>query len=162
SAQLRVSVPIFLGLARERQVEQARAAADDARHQRRAAELRLRTEVQAAHGALVTAYRTALLQERNRQAADEALRLARERYRLGAASFLELSEAETAKARADREHLTALYGFHEALASLERASGTRLRETVSTPTPPPDEDGERGGADGSSGSGAAGQQENGR
>lgn len=141
SAQLRVSVPLFTGLARERQLEQARAAADDARHQRRAAELRLRTEVQAAHGALVTAYRTALLQERNRQAADEALRLARERYRLGAASFLELSEAETAKARADREHLAALYRFHDELARLERASGTRLREEVSPTTPPPDDGG---------------------
>ncbi len=84
--------------------------------------------MQAAYGALVTAYRRVTIEERNREAADEQLRLARERYRLGAASFLELSDAETIKAQADREHLAALYGFHEALAGLERATGQRLRD----------------------------------
>jgi outer membrane protein len=141
SAQLQISVPLFTGFAREREVEEARASAEDARHRLRAAELRLRTEVQAAHGTLLSAYRRVRLEERNREAADEQLRLATERYRLGAASFLELSEAETAKARADREHLAALYRFHDELARLERASGTRLREEVSPTTPPPDDGG---------------------
>jgi len=141
AAQLVVSVPLFTGFAREREVEEARAAAEDARHRRRAAELRLRTEVQAAHGTLVSAYRRVRLEERNREAADEQLRLATERYRLGVASFLELSEAETIKARADRAYLDALYGFHEALAALERATGSRLREEQPAPEPqPPPED----------------------
>src|SRR5690606_28064272 len=137
TAGINISVPVFTGFSRERQIEQARASAEDARHRRRAAELKLRAEVQAAHGALVTAYRTTLLQERNREAAEEALRLARERYRLGAAAFLELSEAETAKAQADRAYLDALYGFHEALAGLEHASGQRLRQEEA-PRPEPD------------------------
>jgi outer membrane protein len=135
TAQLEVSVPLFTGFARERQVEEARAAAEDARHRLRAAELRLRTEVLAAHGTLVSAYRRVRLEERNREAADEQLRLAAERYRLGVASFLELSEAETIKARADRAYLDALYGFHEALAALERATGTRLRDQRPAPEP---------------------------
>jgi len=139
-AGISISVPVFTGFSRERQIEQARAAAEDARYRRRAAELKLRADVQAAYGALVTAYRTTLLQERNRQAAEEALRLARERYRLGAAAFLELSEAETAKAQADRAYLDALYGFHEALAGLERASGQRLRPETPAPGPDPDDD----------------------
>jgi len=140
TAGLTISVPIFTGFARERQIEQARAAAEDARYRRRAAELKLRTDVQAAYGALVTAYRRTLLEDRNRQAADDALRLARERYRLGAAAFLELSEAETAKAQADRAYLDALYGFHQALSELERASGQRLREAAPAPEPGPDGD----------------------
>ncbi|HEY8469846.1 MAG TPA: hypothetical protein VIL18_09395, partial [Longimicrobiales bacterium] len=55
--------------------------------------------------------------------------------------FLELSEAETIKARADRAYLDALYGFHEALAALERATGTRLREASPAPEPqaPPED-----------------------
>jgi outer membrane protein TolC len=54
--------------------------------------------------------------------------MARERYRLGAASFIELQDAETVKARADRAHLTAVYSFHEALAALETAVGRPLRQ----------------------------------
>ena len=149
TAGINISVPVFTGFSRERQIEQARASAEDARHRRRAAELKLRAEVQAAHGALVTAYRTTLLQERNREAAEEALRLARERYRLGAAAFLELSEAETAKAQADRAYLDALYGFHEALAGLEHASGQRLRqEEAPRPEPDPEDNGAEPANDG--------------
>jgi len=140
TAGITVSVPVFTGLSRARQIEQAQAAAEDARYERRAAELRLRADVQEAYGTLVTAYRRTLLEERNREAAEEALRLARERYRLGAAAFLELSEAETAKAQADRAYLDALYGFHEALAALERASGQRLRPEAPAPGPEQEEE----------------------
>ena len=45
---------------------------------------------------------------------------------MGAANFLELKDAETLKARADRAYLDALYGYHEALAALEAASGRQL------------------------------------
>ncbi|NIP82688.1 MAG: hypothetical protein GWM90_27100, partial [Gemmatimonadetes bacterium] len=48
------------------------------------------------------------------------------RYRLGAASFLELMEAETLKARADREYLLGVYAFQEALTALEAAVGQDL------------------------------------
>lgn len=159
TAGITVSVPVFTGFSRERQIEQARAAAEDARYQRRAAELRLRADVQAAYGALVTAYRRTLLEDRNRQAAEEALRLARERYRLGAAAFLELSEAETAKAQADRAYLDALYGFHDALAGLERASGQRLREEAPTPGPGPEEQ-EEGASEPAEGGAGASQEQN--
>jgi outer membrane protein TolC len=68
------------------------------------------------------------LEERNRALSDEQLRLARERYRIGASSFLDLQEAETVKARADRAYLAAVYSYHEALAGLENAVGRPLRE----------------------------------
>jgi outer membrane protein len=126
--QLRVSLPIFQGLTRERNIEAAKVAAQDARYRVRGEELRLRTEVATAFLDARTAERAVALEERNRQLADEQLRLARERYRLGASSFLDLQEAETAKARADREHLNAIYAYHEALAGLEAAVGRPLRE----------------------------------
>lgn len=126
--QLRFSLPIFQGLARERQIEAAKVAAQDAAYQVRGEELRLRTEVATALLNARTAQRTVALEARNRSLADEQLRLERERYRVGASSFLDLREAETAKARADRAHLVAVYSFHEALAGLENAVGRPLRE----------------------------------
>jgi len=128
SFSARVSIPIFNGFARERQLETARATADDARHRRRAAELQQEAGVATAYLNLTAAYRAVGIEERNAEAAAEQLQLERERYRLGAGTFLELSQAETVKARADRDYLNALYRFHESLAALEAAVGQRLRQ----------------------------------
>lgn len=127
SASLTISLPIFNGFARERRVEAARVAADDARLRLRAEELRLKTQVATAHSSLEAAYRAVTLEERNRELAAEQLELARERYRVGAITFVDLTDAETRKSRADREYLSAVYAFHEALAALETAVGQNLR-----------------------------------
>lgn len=128
SLQLTVSLPVFQGFTRERQIEEAKAFAADARHRLNGEELRVRTEVSTAYLDAVTAEQSVELEERNRQLASEQLEMARERYRLGAASFIELQDAETVKARADRAYLTAVYSFHEALAALETAVGRPLRQ----------------------------------
>ena len=127
SASLRISLPIFQGFNRELQVEQAKVAAADARHRSRAEELRLKTEIASAYLNVQTARQSVALEERNRELAAEQLLLARERYRVGVASFLELQEAETIRARADRAYLIALYSFHESIAALETAAGKNLR-----------------------------------
>lgn len=126
SLSLGISVPIFQGLSRQHQVESASAQADDARYRVRSEELRIRAEVETAHLNLEAAYRAYGLEERNRSLAEAQLRLARERYRVGATSFLELMEAETVMARADRAYLLAIYAFQEALAALEAAVGQDL------------------------------------
>jgi outer membrane protein len=125
--QMQLRLPLFNGLSRERQVETARIQRDDAALRLRAEELRLKADATAAYNAVETARQTVALEERNRSVADDQLRLARERYRVGAASFLELRDAETIKARADRSYLVALYSYHEGLAALEAAVGTQLR-----------------------------------
>jgi outer membrane protein len=132
-----VSVPIFQGFSRQRQVEQAVGFAKDAEHSRRAEELRLRREVTEAHGILSSAYRIVRIEERNRALAEERLEAARQRYAIGAApsagsavvgsSFLELLDAQTSMATAERDYLNAVYGFHQALARLEAATGRSLR-----------------------------------
>ena len=127
SVSLAVSLPVFDGFSRERQVEEAKVAAQDARYLRRAEELRVRMEISTAHNDVVTARQRIELEERNGALADDQLRLARERYRLGAGTFLELREAETVKARADRAHLSSLYQFHVSLAALEATVGQPLR-----------------------------------
>ncbi len=59
--------------------------------------------------------------------ANEQLELAQERYRFGASSFLELLEAQSSVAEAERDFLNARYRFHGALWALEAAVGERLR-----------------------------------
>ncbi|HEX7117332.1 MAG TPA: TolC family protein [Longimicrobiales bacterium] len=127
TATLSVSLPVFNGFTRERRVEAARVAAEDARLRVRAEELRLKTEVASAHATLQAAYRAVTLESRNRELAGEQLELARERYRVGAITFVDLTDAETRKSRADRAYLNAVYAFHEALAALETAVGQNLR-----------------------------------
>ena len=126
-ASLQISLPIFQGFTRERNIEVARAASLDAQHRARGEELRIKTEVGTAFLNLKTAQQSVVLETRNRELADEQLRLARERYRLGAAAFLELQDAVTIKARADRAYLVAIYQFHENMAALEAAVGRNLR-----------------------------------
>ena len=60
-------------------------------------------------------------------ASAEQLELQQERYRLGAGSILELTQAQAGKARADQAHLAAVYAFHENLVALENAVGRSLR-----------------------------------
>lgn len=126
SLSLGISVPVFQGLSRQHQVEAAGAQAEDARYRLRSEELRVRAEVETAHLNLAAAYRAYVLEQRNHALAEDQLRLARERYRVGATSFLELMEAETVMARADRAYLMANYAFQESLAALEAAVGQDL------------------------------------
>jgi outer membrane protein len=125
-----ISLPIFDGFTRERQVQAARAQAEDAKFNRRAEELTRRTEVTANLLALRAAYRTVQLEERNATTAGEQLELSSEMYRLGAGSILELTTAQESKVRADQAHLAAIYTFHETLAALEAATGEPLRTTA--------------------------------
>jgi outer membrane protein len=127
SVGVTVSIPIWDGFTRERQLQTARVAADDAKHRLRGEELSRRTLVATSLLGLQTAYRTVGIEERNAARAGESLELARERYRLGAGSILELTQAQEQKVRADQAHLAAVYTFHETLAALEAAVGRPLR-----------------------------------
>lgn len=127
SASLTVSLPIFQGLRRQREVEAARIQEEDLRFQIRDQELALKADLASGLANLRTAYESARIEEENQVWADEQLRLAQERYRLGAATFLELVEAETVKAQADRDRIAAIFAYHDALASLEALVGATLR-----------------------------------
>ena len=130
TASARISLPIFQGFRRQAQIEEAQVLADDARYALRAQELQLTADVITAHRTLETAYQAVQIEARNRELADLQLELAQERYRLGALSYIDLSEATTLKARADRAYLASVYTFHQALAALEAAIGRPLTTSL--------------------------------
>ena len=127
SLGMSISIPVFQGLGRQRELESARAVLNDNRYRIREQELALRADIEARTAIVRTAYESALIEERNQTLADEQLRLAQERYRLGFSNFIELVEAETVKFRADRERVLAIFTYHDAIADLEAVVGTPLR-----------------------------------
>jgi outer membrane protein len=127
SVSMSVSIPVFNSFGRERQIAQAEASLKDAEHQRRAEELRLSTSVGESLDGLQVAYRVVAIEERNREVAAERLSLASQRYAIGAASILELMDAETSMSTAESGYLNAVYQFHQALVALEASTGLSLR-----------------------------------
>jgi outer membrane protein len=127
SLNLSVSLPVFQGFSRQRQVEQAEAAADDASHLRRQEELRLRTAVTQSVDNLQSAFRQVQIEERNQDLATQRLTEARQRYEVGNTSILELMDAQTSLTTAQRDYLIAVYNFHQSLVALQAATGRTLR-----------------------------------
>ena len=126
-AGVSVSLPIFTGGQRSRQIEESRVAAEDARLAVRSLELRLNADIAAATLTLRTAYRTAQLQEQVAQKAAEELRLAQERFRYGAANSIDVTDAQASLAQAEQARIDAVYAFHKSLAALEALIGQPLR-----------------------------------
>ena len=126
-ASMTISLPLFDGLSRERRIEEARVAQNDARLSVTALEQRLTADVRGGLLSLRTAYRTAALQRQVAENAAEELRMARERFRLGAATSLEVTDAQTRLAEAERAVIDAVYTYHKSLAALEALVGRTLR-----------------------------------
>jgi len=127
TASLSLSLPIFNGWQRERQVEEARVQQDNARLAVRGQELKLRTDLGSALLNLQTAYSTAQLQAQVVDKATEELRLAQERFRFGVASSVEVTDAQTSLAQAEQARIDAIYNYHKSLAALEALVGRPLR-----------------------------------
>jgi len=127
-ASLFLSLPLFNGYSRERQVEEARVQAEDADLAVRSQELKLRADLGAALLSTQTAFRTAQLQDQVVERATEELRLAQERFRFGVASSVEVTDAQTSLAEAERARIDAVYNYHKSLAALEALVGRPLRQ----------------------------------
>ena len=127
SASVGISLPIFTQFSRPLQIAQASARSEDAAESVRARELLVRTAVSENYYALDAAYTAIAIQENNRTAAQEGLRLATERYRVGSGSFFELLDAQLAAQQAEADYVNAVYAYHRAIATLEAAVGRPLR-----------------------------------
>ncbi|MGH7514990.1 MAG: TolC family protein [Gemmatimonadales bacterium] len=127
NASIRLSLPIFTGFGRSLRLAQARAQEEDADEDTRARRLQVRSDVHARWLGLQTSYQAIAVQAANREAARDQLRLAQDRYRLGAGTSLEVSDAQNAVQRAEGDYVNAVYDYHKAIAALEAAVGRPLR-----------------------------------
>lgn len=126
-ASLTISIPVFQGFSRQRNLEASKIQRDDLDQQLRDRELALRADLAVGLANVRTAYKSAQLEQRNRELAEQQLRLARERYQIGAISFLELVDAQTVLVQAERDRSTAVFSYHDAVTNLETIVGTSLR-----------------------------------
>lgn len=122
-----ISLPLFDGFNREQSVQEAAANRNDARHELRAREIALSSDVTAAYLTLSTSLRTVAMQEQNAAAARDELMLAEERFRVGAATFIEVTESRGSFETAQNDLINAIYDYHKAFAVLESAVGRPLR-----------------------------------
>jgi outer membrane protein len=122
-----LSLPLFDGFSREQRLQEAMANRSDARYSVRAKELALTADVTAAYLTLTTAEKTVTLQEQNAAKAKQELKLVQDRYRIGATTFVDLTEARATYERAESDRITAVYDYHKAFAALESAVGHPLR-----------------------------------
>lgn len=123
----RLSLPIFDNWARELRVQQAQVQREDVRYQLRARELQATSDVTQAYLTLVTAARTVALQEQTARQAREELAFAEERYRVGAATFLDVTTSRSTYEQAQIARINSVYDYHKAFAALENAVGRPLR-----------------------------------
>ncbi|HMI55485.1 MAG TPA: TolC family protein [Gemmatimonadaceae bacterium] len=122
-----LSLPLFDGFAREQRLQEAMASRSDARYSVRAKELALTADVTAAYLTLVTAEKTVALQEQNAAKAKQELKLVQDRYRIGATTYVDLTQARATYERAESDRITAVYDYHKAFAALESAVGHPFR-----------------------------------
>jgi outer membrane protein len=122
-----LSLPLFDGFAREQRLQEAMASRSDARYSVKSKELALTADVTAAYLMLVTAEKTVALQEQNAIKAKQELKLVQDRYRIGATTFVDLTEARATFERSESDRITAVYDYHKAFAALESAVGHPLR-----------------------------------
>ncbi|MES2123288.1 MAG: TolC family protein [Gemmatimonadota bacterium] len=127
SVSASISLPIWDGFSRSTRVSQARAAEDDAREALRAQALSVDGQLQSRLNAVRTSWLAAAIQDTNRTAAREQLRLAQEKYRIGNGSALEVSDAQNAVTQAEADYVTAVYDYHLAVVGLEAVVGRPLR-----------------------------------
>ena len=126
-ANLRVSLPIFTGFGRSLRVSEAKAEEEDVDEDTRARRLQIRSDVQSRFLGLEAAHQAIAVQSANRDAARDLLRLARDRYRLGAGTSLEVSDAQNSVQLAEGDYVNAVYYYHKAIVALEAAVGSPLR-----------------------------------
>jgi outer membrane protein len=122
------SIPVLDGVFRQG-TEQAQASVELAnrREDDREARIALEATIHAALLDLRNGWTSFRLAERSNEIAAEALRLAREEYRLGTRSFEELRSAVEQEADTRRQVISTRHGFFDTLLVLEQSVGTPLR-----------------------------------
>jgi outer membrane protein len=123
SVSLRLSVPIFNGLATKASIDNSKSSLRSAELSLRDARLQAAFEIETARLSVVEQARSVAVAEQSVAQAEEDLRVSEERYRLRAASMLELIDARVAYSRARAALVEARYDYEIAKAELKLALG---------------------------------------
>ena len=126
SLRLFASVPLFNGFQREATVQRAAAFQDLAQAQARDARLAARADVASAVQEIELAERRIEISTRTVTLAREDLRVQEERYRIGAATILELQASQVALAEAQVSEVRSKQSLGGAVAWLEAILGETL------------------------------------
>jgi len=118
-----VRFPLFTGGRTSAQVAEAKADLAALRYDAEALRQDIALEVRRALLDLARASQSIDVAQRAAEQARENLALAEGRYSTGVGSIIELVDAQAQRARAEAEHVRALYSHQLAIAGLERAIG---------------------------------------
>jgi outer membrane protein len=122
-----ISVPLFDQFTTQVRVEQAEIDHQNQGYALRGGELQLTTSITQAYLTAITAYRTIQLQEQVAAQAADALSAAEQRYRLGAAPFIDVTTAQGTYAQSEINRVNSIYDYQKAFTALEAAVGQPLR-----------------------------------
>lgn len=125
-----LQLPMFNDFFRNQQsIRQSSIAYINRSEAERDTRLRVQESVRSALLELSNQYESLRLAERSGEIAQEALRLAREEYRIGTRTFEDLRQAIDTEATTRRQLIQGRYAFVDALLSLEEAVGARVTPT---------------------------------
>jgi outer membrane protein len=127
SVNATLSLPIFDGFSREQSVQQAIVDKENAEYRLKAQELQTRTQVTQAYLNLQLAAKTIALRQQNADKAREEYQFAEDRYRVGQATYLDVTTAHGTFVQAQVDRLNSVYDYQKAFATLESAVGRPLR-----------------------------------
>lgn len=117
------TVPLFDGLETKGMVEEVEAQFRQVEHGKRALELGIRTQVQAAILTLRAAEERIVAEQANVEAASKNHDVAKARYAVGLATNIDVMDAQTQLMQAKGQYLTAVHDYILAWAQLQAALG---------------------------------------
>ena len=120
------SYPLFNGFQRETQLFRARATADQARQEERAARLNLSSLLDARYATAQSALAGVDLAEQTVELSEESLRIVQARYQEGLATILELQDAQITLTQAEIDLVSRRFDYENAVATIEALLGRRL------------------------------------
>ncbi|MBF8303331.1 MAG: Outer rane efflux protein [Candidatus Dadabacteria bacterium] len=127
-AGIGVQFPIFEGFSTISEINEAKADLRRSQAEIESMKGQILSEVKQSYLNLKLSEESIKVTETSKTSSEENLELARERYRLGRASSIELAEAEALYASTNADYIQVIYNYKIAVAQLERAIGEKLEE----------------------------------
>jgi outer membrane protein len=118
-----LTLPLFSGFQTREQVKEASATISSVRYGLTEARRRVRLEVEQSAYGVQEARERLVARRKQRDAAEENLRLATARYEVGAGDIIEMTDAQTQMVSADTETVISEFDYAVSRASLLRAMG---------------------------------------